>query len=230
MTDTLANQQHQPNRPLSGQPQGQLQGQLQGPRTQESPRRRAGNQQSTRLGRLVRSVGYDAALLPVGVLTMVDGLRGDPKRAGWRWERLVMFLRPARRPDTYEPTSRSAPGRTRTLGLGLLTVVLGAASLFLLFMLTLTIVRGPFWGFVDHGPVGPGTWGGPTRAGAWLVHGVLGVVAAPVFLLALRGMTALHTRLVRPLYGLARRRWVLPASIVVAAGMVFFFWSWLQQV
>jgi len=50
-----------------------------------------------------------------------------------------------------------------------------------------------------------------------------------VFLLALKGISSLQARLVRPLYGAARGRWVLPATIVVVAGGLLFFWSWLQQ-
>lgn len=88
---------------------------------------------------------------------------------------------------------------------------------------------GPFWGLVEHGPVEPGTWGGPTRAGAWAVHAAVAVPSVVVFLLALKGISSLHARLMRPLYGAPRGRWVLPATIVVAAGGVLFFWSWLQQ-
>lgn len=197
-TDTLAGGRHQPNRPVSGQ--------------------------ASQKWRLVRAVGYDVLLVPVGLLTMWDGAVGEPLRTGWRWEQL------SRSQGWKQPLHEGRPARrVTTVGLGLLTVVLGLASLFLLLMLTLSIVRGPFWGFVEHGPVEPGTWGGPSRAGAWLVHGVGGLATAPLFLLALRGVTALHTRLVRPLYGLARGKWVLPATIVLAAGLVLFFCAWLQQ-
>ena len=109
-------------------------------------------------------------------------------------------------------------------GYGLLTAVLGLASWFLIMLAVLAVVRGPFWGFVEHGPVQPGTWGGPTRAGAWAVHGLIVVPCLAVLLAVLRGIAALHALLVE-----GSRRWVLPATIVLALGSLAFFWSWLQQ-
>ncbi|WP_427891613.1 hypothetical protein ACQHIV_03600 [Kribbella sp. GL6] len=149
---------------------------------------------------------YDVLLLPTGLLSMADAIIGEPERAARRWQ--------------VAPKSNA-----RTFADGLLSAVLGLASLFVLFLTVLAVVRGPFWGFVEHGPVEPGTWGGPSRAGAWVTHGVLAVPCIVAFLFVLSGIAALQALLVA-----GTRRWVLPATIVVAGGTLAFFWAWLQQV
>jgi hypothetical protein len=167
--------------------------------------------------RFGRSVVYDALLLPVGLLTMADAIVGEPETSARRWRRLGEYRngRSAARPL----------GTSTTFGYGLLSAVLGLAALFVMFLTVLAVVRGPFWGFVEHGPVQPGTWGGPSRAGAWLAHGLIALPCVLVFLLVLRGIAALQTLLVQNTH-----QWVLPAAIVLAAGTLVFFWSWLQQV
>jgi hypothetical protein len=169
------------------------------------------------LGRWGRSVVYDALLAPVGVLTMADAVLGEEEAAARRWRRLGEYRLGTRR---VVPVASSA----RSFGYGLLSAVLGLASWFVMLLVLLAVVRGPFWGFVEHGPVEPGTWGGPTRAGAWAAHGLIAVPCILGFLSALRGVAALQTRLVQETH-----RWVLPATIVLAAGSLAFFWSWLQQ-
>ncbi|GAA1568157.1 hypothetical protein [Kribbella karoonensis] len=154
---------------------------------------------------------YDALLLPTGLLTMADAVLGEPETAARRWNRLGA---------TAAPKSKA-----RTFGNGLLSAVLGLASLFVLFLTVLAVVRGPFWGLVEHGPVEPGTWGGPSRAGAWATHGVLAFPCIVAFLFVLRGIAGLQVLLLQ-----GTRKWVLPATIVVAGGTVAFFWAWLQQV
>ncbi|MFF0341835.1 hypothetical protein [Kribbella sp. NPDC004875] len=188
------------------------------------PTRGPRNDHGSWIGRLARSLAYAAALAPVGVLTIGDALLGDPREAGQRWQRLAHH-RPATHSRAGSPASR-----VRVFGYGLISALMGLAGLFVMFLVVLCVVRGPFWGFVEHGPVEPGTWGGPTRAGAWAVHGLIAVPCVVVFLFALRGIAALQSLLVRPLYGAVSRWWVLPATIVLAGGAVAFFWAWLQQV
>jgi hypothetical protein len=167
--------------------------------------------------RVGRSVVYDALLLPVGVLTMADAILGEPGTAARRWRRLGEYR-------TGRSTARRLTTST-TFGYGLLSAVLGLAALFVMLLTVLAVVRGPFWGLVEHGPVQPGTWGGPSRAGAWVAHGLIALPCVVVFLLVLRGIAELQTLLVQ-----GTRKWVLPATIVLAAGTLMFFWSWLQQV
>lgn len=166
------------------------------PTTSAPPRRIRG---------LWRSVRYDALLVPVGVLAMADAVLGEEETAARRLE-----MRPA--------------SSARTFGYGLLSAVLGLTSWFVMLLAVLAVVRGPFWGFVEHGPVEPGTWGGPTRAGAWAAHGLIAVPCIAVFLAVLHGIAVLQRLLAD-----GSRRWVLPATIAVTAGSLAFFWSWLQQ-
>lgn len=167
--------------------------------------------------RWLRSVVYDLLLVPVGVLTLADAVLGEPETAARRWRRLGEY-RVGR--SEVHPMSTA-----RTFGYGLLSAVLGLAALFVLFLSVLAVVRGPFWGLVEHGPVEAGTWGGPSRAGAWLTHGLLALPCIVAFLFVLRGIAALHALLVQD-----TRKWVLPATIALAAGTCAFFRAWLQQV
>jgi hypothetical protein len=171
----------------------------------------------TGLRRLGRSVVYDALLVPVGVLTMADAVVGEQETAVRRWRRLVTY----RLGRAAAPRAMSAG---QAFGYGLLSAVLGLASVFVMLLVVLAVVRGPFWGLVEHGPVQPGTWGGPTRAGAWTAHALIAVPCILAFLFALWGIAALQTLLVQ-----GTRRWVLPATIALASGSLAFFWSWLQQ-
>ncbi|RZU01980.1 hypothetical protein EV645_8096 [Kribbella rubisoli] len=176
---------------------------------------------------LARSLAYDAVLAPVSAQTLADAMLGEPQAAGRRWRRRAAYrlgwrgLVATGRAD--EPTAGVV------FGYGLISAVLGLMSWFLMLLVVMAVVRGPFWGFVDHGSIEPGTWGEPTRAGAWTAHGLIAVPCIVGFLFVLRGIAALQAQLVRPLYGLAARKWVLPATIVLAAGGLAFFWSWIEQ-
>jgi hypothetical protein len=107
--------------------------------------------------------------------------------------------------------------------------VLGLVAWFLVLMLGLAVVRGLFYGFVEHGPVGPGTWGGPTHAGAWAVHAAVAVPLILVLPFVFRGLGLLHAGAIRRLYGSAVSWWMLPATILTTAGGVLLFYSWTQQ-
>jgi hypothetical protein len=218
MTDTLSTRATAADRPLSGQ------------------RRRGW------LRRLGGTIAYDVLLVSVGIQSIADAVTDEPKQATARWQRLSRLLHPTE-PTPSDPTQLAATRRDlhpaaavepeprlgRVFGYGLVSSVLGLISWFLLFLLVLAVVRGPFWGFVEHGPVEPGTWGGPTRAGAWATHAAVAIPSIVLFLAALAGLAALQSALVRRLDGRETARWVLPATIVVATGGLMFFWSWLQQ-
>jgi hypothetical protein len=176
---------------------------------------------------LVRSLAYDVVLAPVSAQTLADAMLGEPQAAGRRWRRLAAYRLGWR--GLVGTGGVGEPAAGVVFGYGLISAVLGLASWFLMLLAVMAVVRGPFWGFVDHGPIEPGTWGGPTRAGAWAAHGLIAVPCVVAFLLALRGIAALQAQLVRPLYGLTARKWVLPATIVLVAGSVLFFWSWFEQ-
>ena len=176
---------------------------------------------------LARSLAYDAVLAPVSAQTLADAMLGEPQTAGRRWRRLAAYRLGWQGLVGGDRVGQPTAGTV--FGYGLLSAVLGLMSWFLMLLVVTAVVRGPFWGFVDHGPIEPGTWGGPTRAGAWTAHGLIAVPCVVAFLLVLRGIAALQAQLVRPLYGLAARKWVLPATIVLAAASLAFFWSWIEQ-
>ncbi|MGW6278690.1 hypothetical protein [Kribbella sp. NPDC055071] len=201
MTDTVTTHPTGADRPLSGQPV-----------TTGSGRRRG---LLTRMGGVI---GYDVLLVPVGIQSIADAVMDEPTLAAKRWQRLS-------RPRHPEQSATSEASPARVLGDGVISSVLGLLSWFLVMLVVTAVVRGPFWGFVEHGPVEAGTWGGPSRAGAWVAHGIIAVPSIGVLLLVLWGISALHAALVRR----TRARWVLPATIAVAAGGLMFFWSWLQQ-
>ncbi|MET7283773.1 hypothetical protein ABZS29_36425 [Kribbella sp. NPDC005582] len=94
---------------------------------------------------------------------------------------------------------------------GLVSSVLGLMNWFLLLLFVTSIVRGP------------------TRAGAWAAHAAVSlpiIIGIPFVLL---GIAALHAAFVRTVYGVSSSKWVLPATIVLCAGGMLFFWSWIQQ-
>ncbi|TCC44161.1 hypothetical protein E0H75_35435 [Kribbella capetownensis] len=193
MTDTQTTGGIRPNRPLSGHRSGLI-------------------------SRLLRSIGYDALLVPIGALTMADAVMGENEKAYGRWSKLARLRQRERR-----------PGTAAILGHGFMSSVLGLLSWFLGMLWVMAVVRGPFYGFVEDGPFGPGTWGGPTKAGAWAVHAA---VAVPIILalpFVLRGIALLHVALIRRLFGLRAAWWVLPATITVCAGGLLFLWAWIEQ-
>jgi len=170
------------------------------------------------ISRLLRSIWYDALLVPTGVLTMADAATGQNDKAYGRWSKPARLQQRERR-----------PGSAAIFGHGFMSSVLGLLSWFLGMLWVMAVVRGPFYGFVEDGPFGPGTWGGPTKAGAWAVHAA---VAVPIILalpFVLRGIALLHVAVIRRLYGLRAGWWVLPATITVCAGGMLFFWAWIEQ-
>jgi hypothetical protein len=167
--------------------------------------------------RLLRSIAYDVRLVVIGSQTMADAVTGQDRTAADRLAQLT----PSR-------PKRTGPGAGELFGHGVISSVLGALSWFLVMLLVMAVVGGPFYGLVEDGPFGAGTWGGPTKAGAWAAHAAISVPIVVVLLFAFRGIAWLHDALVRRLYGLAGR-WVLPATISVCTGGVMLTWSWIQQ-
>ncbi|HEU4947503.1 MAG TPA: hypothetical protein VFT31_10140 [Kribbella sp.] len=172
---------------------------------------------------LLRSVGYAAALAPLSLLATARSMVGRSAEAHRTWSRLARTLR------SPEPVTIRRPGAWRSLGYGVLGVVLGLVCWFLLFMLVTAVLRGVFYGFVTDGPYGPGTWGGPTKAGAWAVHAAVSIPVLIVVPLLLRGIGLMHCGLIRRLYGASVAWWVLPATIVSCSAGMLLLYSWTQQ-
>jgi hypothetical protein len=206
-------------------------------------------------GRLLRWIAYDARLVSLGVQTMADAVTGEHRTeagrldvvdrgdrrtgafAGGRVEQLPRSEGPqpvasGQSAERVGSGSRGAgrvrPGGGELFGFGLVTSVLGVVSWFLGMLLVMAVVRGAFYGFVEDGPFGAGTWGGPTKAGAWAVHAAISVPIIAGLIFVFRGIGWLHGALVRRLYGVAGG-WVLPATISVCTGGLWLIWSWIQQ-
>jgi hypothetical protein len=173
--------------------------------------------------RLIRSIAYDLALVPVSLLAIVRSFGGRADAVHQTWRRLARFQ------GSPEPVRLRRPRVVGAVLNSLVSLVLGLLSWFLVMMLVTAVVRGPFYGFVENGPFGPGTWGGPTKAGAWAVHAAIAIPIIVVIPFILRGLGLLHAASIRSLYGSATSRLVLPATILLAIGGAAFFYSWTQQ-
>jgi hypothetical protein len=171
-----------------------------------------------------RAVGYGVALLPVALFALVATACGRRRTAAGAWHRLrtgVLGLAPA--PATEPPSAVAA------LGHALLSVLLGATALIPLGVILAFVFRGVGYGLVDHGPYDH-SWGGPTRAGAWLVHFLVGAPAAAAAVLALAGVAAVHQRLTLAMSGRRRAPWLIPLAVLIPLPAAAFFVAWLHQI
>lgn len=123
------------------------------------------------------------------------------------------------------PFTSGPPRRTAKALAGL---VLGALAVIPLAIEVLFIARGVLYGLVDPGPYDT-SWGGPTRAGAWLAHFLVGVPFAVAGLFALAGLAGLHGRWVRLIDGQPGQRWVIPVTGLIIAGVAALVRAWLHQ-
>ncbi|RSM51120.1 hypothetical protein DMB66_42885 [Actinoplanes sp. ATCC 53533] len=114
-------------------------------------------------------------------------------------------------------------------GHAVLSLVLGAVALIPFGVLLAFVFRGVFYGLVDHGPY-DNSWGGPSRAGAWLAHFLIGLPMAVAALLLLAGIAALHARLTTMLTGRRPAPWVLAVALVLPVPAVALFIAWLHQI
>lgn len=109
-------------------------------------------------------------------------------------------------------------------------VGLGGLSLVAVGVEFLFVARGVLYGLVDRGPYDH-SWGGPTRAGAWLAHFAVGLPCALAAAALLWSITALHDRLgARFLRGEPAGAWVLPTALLACAGGAMFVVAWVHQI
>ncbi|WP_433648759.1 hypothetical protein ACQP2C_17305 [Micromonospora zamorensis] len=172
-----------------------------------------------------RSLAYCATLVPVAVLALVTAPLGGAGATVARWRALRTGL--LGMPPTAVPVRR--PGTVAVLGHALLSLLLGAVALLPLGVQLLMVLRGALYGVVVSGPY-TDAWGGPTRAGAWLVHFLVGLPVAAAGLAALIGIAAVHQRLTRRLDGERGPRWLIPAVLLMALAGVLLFVAWTRQI
>lgn len=170
-----------------------------------------------------RSLLYCALLFPVAIGAVVASLFGQPQTAAgwWRWLRTRVLGAP---PVQAMPRR----GVLAVMGHTLVSLLLGAVALVPLGIGALFILRSLLYGLVDRGPYTE-SWGGPTRAGAWLAHFLVGLPLAVGGLLALAGIAAVHQRLSGALDGERRAPWVVPVALGISLFGGLFVIAWLQQ-
>ncbi|MET8039680.1 hypothetical protein ABZU25_02310 [Micromonospora sp. NPDC005215] len=172
-----------------------------------------------------RSLAYCATLVPVALLTLVTTPWGGADAAVARWRTLRTGLLGA--PPTPAPGRR--PGPVAVLGHALFSLLLGVVALLPLGVELLMVLRGVLYGIVDPGPY-DNSWGGPSRAGAWLAHFLVGLPMAAAGLAALIGIAAVHQRLTRRLDGERSPLWLIPTTVLMALAGALFFVAWTHQI
>jgi hypothetical protein len=174
-------------------------------------------------GALVRSAAYCALLLPVALAAFPAIALGRRASVVGRWQALRVRLlgEPA-------PASVRTPRTTMIAAHAVASLLLGLVALVPLGMQVLWLFRAVLYGFVDRGPYDH-SWGGPTRAGAWLVHFLVGTGQAFVGLVALAGIAALHQRLTAGLDGARSPRWLVPTVAVTGVATGLFVVAWTRQ-
>ncbi|MBM0232041.1 hypothetical protein JNW91_09275 [Micromonospora sp. STR1_7] len=172
-----------------------------------------------------RSLAYCATLVPVALFALVTAPLGGAGAAVARWRALRSGL--LGMPPSATPGRRTGP--VAVLGHALLSLLLGAVALLPLGVELLTVLRGVLYGVVDPGPY-THSWGGPTRAGAWLAHFLVGLPLSAAGLAALIGIAAVHQRLTRSLDGEPRPRWLIPTALLMALAGALLFVAWTRQI
>ena len=117
----------------------------------------------------------------------------------------------------------------RVLTHSVLSLLVGTVAWFVVALSVIAAFRGLFYGLITDDSY-EYSWGGPTLAGAWLVHLVLGLLLVPVAVWILRGIAVLQTGLTRRLLGDGGPVWVVPVALILAVAGALLFRSWLHQI
>ncbi|MFC4373474.1 hypothetical protein ACFO5K_05120 [Nocardia halotolerans] len=160
--------------------------------------------------RALRSAAFELAALPLA------------------FTRVRTRLRTARR-LLRVPVGAQNVSLTRCLLHAMISAGVGLLGWFLAMLAVLVLVRGLAYPLVAADGYAD-SWGGPTLAGAWLVHAVLGVLIAPALLAVIAVLGRLQLRLTRSVLGRARSWWPVPCAVVLAAVGVVFFVAWVHQI
>ncbi|WP_433734318.1 hypothetical protein ACQP0C_19595 [Nocardia sp. CA-129566] len=110
-----------------------------------------------------------------------------------------------------------------------LASAVGLVTWFLAFLATVAAVRGAIYPLIAADDL-EHSWGGPTLAGAWAVHALLGIGLLPAWGLLLAGLGVAQVRLTRRLLGRDGPWWPLPVSLLLTVAGVLLFISWLHQI
>ncbi|MBF6210100.1 hypothetical protein IU433_02890 [Nocardia puris] len=127
------------------------------------------------------------------------------------------------------PDRRDIPAGRRATHAALLTL-LWFPALVLAVMSVIMLVRGLGYGFVIDDDGWVNAWGGPSLAGAWIVHALVGLFGTGVAMLGMLGLGAMIDRIDRRYLGAGGPVWPVPLTVVLAAIAVLFLIAWSSQI
>lgn len=157
-----------------------------------------------------RTITYALLALPLAL---------SPVRTRLRVPRLLL----------HEPVAARRVSPPRCLIHSVLSAGTGAVAWFLTLLTVVALVRGLAYPVVT-GDGYENSWGGPTLAGAWLVHAALALLLAPAFLGIVALLGRLQLRLTRTVLGRDGTWWTIPISIALTAAGALFFIAWTRQI
>ena len=171
--------------------------------------------------RFGRQVGYAAALLPIAVGSIGAVAVGRADRARARWARVAGL-------EEAAEAAGVRPGPVRLLAHALPAVPLGLLALIPVGVEILFVLRGVFYGLVDHGPYDH-SWGGPTAGGAWLAHFGIGLPCAVAGVIVLWLLNRLHARLAGGMWGRKVGFGAVLLTVLACVGGVALMITWIHQ-
>lgn len=170
------------------------------------------------------ALGYNLALAPMGVAAVVAVVTGRSGRVyGW-WRSLATAT------THLDPgEQRIRPGPARVGSHAVASIALGLVGLVEVCLIALMVMRGALFGLVTDGNYAQ-SWGGPSRAGAWIVHFLVSVPVAAAAVILAHLIVWLHVRLTARLSGQQVERRVVPIALVVVAVTALFVTAFLRQI
>lgn len=134
-------------------------------------------------------------------------------------------------PRSLVVLARAPATRARGLALGLMGVPVGLWAWVAALLLLPNTVRNLAYPLSNPAPADHATaWGGPTLAGAWAVHAGPALALVPVWLGVLRGLGALHVRLVDRAAAAAPTWWEPLVVVALTVALVVLGRAWWHQV
>ncbi|MGW0324337.1 hypothetical protein [Nocardia sp. NPDC003183] len=162
------------------------------------------------IGTVARSAFYELLALPLAFTRV---------RTRLRVPRLLL----------REPVGAHDISLRRCLIQSVLSGGVGLLGWFLAMLSVLVLVRGFAYPLVAADSYQT-SWGGPTLAGAWLVHAASGALIAPAFVAVIALCGRLQLRVTRTVLGGDRSWWAIPVALVLVAAGGLFFVAWVRQI
>ncbi len=119
-------------------------------------------------------------------------------------------------------------GRPRDVVVGVFGAGLGMWTWFVAFLVVVGFLRGPLYGFVVPGPYDD-AWGGPSLAGAWVVHAAVWVGVGAVAVGMWWAVAALDDRVAAHVRGERSAAWSVPVATALLVAAIGFVWLWSRQ-